>query len=314
MTTRNLAAWGRNPSSGKLDYRYDADGVSKYPTYTPLVNIKPWLYANGAASPIFNHQSPIVTTERAGVTQSKCIKVFTNPSNPSVTCGGHLFGGRMNLPVDIPVGKTVWQRMKMYFPSEFSLGYSYAGGTVPTAASYGCGAISQDGGSQGTKWLVFSPDVGTARAYMLAPNAFRAVDAPAGGSVTTEPNGGTTSGLSITFPRDQWVTIETAVKVSKTGAGYLRVWINGVLAGQLGGSSGTHSTIAAEASAIRQYGLGDYWNGAPWTDGAAGRNFFYVDEVLVATDVDGYGMPDAVDSNGYPMIGVDVNNVDFVGV
>ncbi len=316
MTTRNLEAWGVNPNTDKLDWRYDENGVSRYPTYTPLVNIKPWIYANGQSSPIFNHQSPIVTTERAGVTQSKCIKVFTNPSNPSVTCGGHLFGGRMNLPVDIPAGKTVWQRMKFYIPSAFSFGYRWGSGAPTTPTGDGCGGYSPDGGPQGLKFLVFSPDVGTARAYLNAPNSLRTISQTSGtGVLALEANPSAQRGLSIVFPRDQWFTLELAVKVSNTGTGYARAWMNETLIAesQIAGNKNV-STIDVAATAIREWGLGSYWNGTPWTDGAAGRDFFYVDEVLVATDVDGYGMPDAVDANGYPMIGVDVNNVDFVGV
>jgi hypothetical protein len=218
----------------------------------------------------------------------------------------------MNLYQNIPLGKTVWQRMKMFFPAEFSFGFSYRSSTVPTPTDDGCPSVSADGNGTGTKWLVFSPDVGTARCYLNAPNDFRAINQLIGnGRLALEANPAAQQNLNIVFPRGQWVTLETAVKVSNTGTGYFRFWMDGVLIASIGGASGTENTISGSASALAQWGLGDYWNGAPWTDGAAGRDTFYVDEVVVATDVDGYGAPTATDSNGYPMIGVDVKNSDF---
>jgi len=301
----------RLTSSGLLDSVAGEDGSNRLPSYTPMYVLRLNEYANGQASPIFNWNTPIVSTERAGVDQSKSIRLRTRPSNPAVLCGTNNFAGRMNLAQNIPLGKTVWMRMKMFFPSEFSFGYSWAGNTVPTPADDGCPSVSNDGNPTGTKWLVFSPDVGTARAYLLAPNDFRQVNPAVGsGRVALEYNAVTTP-ISAAFPRDEWVTLELAMKVSNTGTGYLRAWMNGVLIGSLGGSTGTISTISPSATAVKDWGLGDYWNGSPWTDGAANRDTFYIDEVVVATDVDGYGAPEALDSNGYPMIGVDVKNKYF---
>ena len=298
-------------SSGKLDSVAGADGNSRLPSYIPMYVLNLGSYTNGQASPIFNWNTPIVTTERAGVDQSKCIRVLTRPTNPAVTCGTNNFAGRMNLSHDVPLGKTIWLRMKMFFPSAFSFGYTYAGSTVPTPTADGCPGIANDGNPTGTKWLVFSPDVGTSRAYLLAPNDFRSINPAVGsGRVALEYNA-VTQPITAAFPRDEWVTLELAMKVSNTGTGYLRAWMNGVLIGSLGGPTGTISTVSPSATAIHDWGLGDYWNGSPWTDGLAGRDTFYVDEVVVATDLDGYGAPESVDSNGYPMIGVDVKNKYF---
>lgn len=311
MTSKTINAYVLT-SSGKLDSVADENGDSRLPAYTPMYVLNLDSYTNGQASPIFNHNTPIVTTERAGVDQSKCIRVLTRPTNPAVSCGTNYYAGRMNLAQNIPTGKTIWMRMKMFFPSAFSFGYTYSGGTVPNPTGDGCPVIANDGNPTGTKWLVFSPDVGTSRNYLLAPNNFRDINPTVGsGRLAMESNQSLNQSLTVLFPRDQWVTLEMACKVSNTGTGYFRAWMDGLLIGSIGGETGNQSTISASATAIKEWGLGDYWNGSPWTDGAAGRDAFYVDEVVVATDLDGYGAPEAVDSNGYPMIGVDVKNKYF---
>jgi hypothetical protein len=63
----------------------------------------------------------------------------------------------------------------------------------------------------------------------------------------------------------------------------------------------TGETTAAGA-AIVEWGLGDYWNGVPWTDGQPGRTDFWIDEVIVATDADGYSGPSTTDSGGHAYI------------
>lgn len=294
-----------NIVDGKLD-----SGESD-PTYTPIVNVVSRNHANGAAAPVFSNGS-VVSTDR-GVVEDRCIKVLTYPSNPGVSCGSHSFAGRMTLPVDIPLGKTIWQRMKFYIPSAFSFGYRWGSGAPTTPTGDGCGGYSPDGDPSGLKFLVFSPDVGTARAYLNAPNSLRTISQTSGtGVLALEANPSAQRGLSIVFPRDQWFTLELAVKVSNTGTGYARAWMNETLIAesQIAGNKNV-STIDVAATAIREWGLGSYWNGTPWTDGAAGRDFFYVDEVIVATDVSGYGEPTATDSNGYKMIGTTVRNRDF---
>jgi hypothetical protein len=63
----------------------------------------------------------------------------------------------------------------------------------------------------------------------------------------------------------------------------------------------TGRTTAAGA-ALLEWGLGDYWNGVPWTDGDPGRTDLWVDEVVVTSDAEGYAAPTALDSAGHPYI------------
>jgi len=83
----------RLTSSGLLDSVAGEDGSNRLPSYTPMYVLRLNEYANGQASPIFNWNTPIVSTERAGVDQSKSIRLRTRPSNPAVLCGTNNFAG-----------------------------------------------------------------------------------------------------------------------------------------------------------------------------------------------------------------------------
>jgi len=58
----------------------------------------------------------------------------------------------------------------------------------------------------------------------------------------------------------------------------------------------------SEGSSAYDWGIGNYWNGVPWTDGGLGRTDFWVDEIILATDMEGYGAPDTLDDGGRPYI------------
>jgi hypothetical protein len=218
----------------------------------------------------------------------------TNPGQLPATCGGgHSFGGRQNLPILIPVGQTVWQRYFFYLPSAFSMGYVF--GTSDSAAASTCGKNSD--GSGYIKWLVFAPNNTTARIYLLPENPKGAVNQAAndGIAVIAETGAILSKVTSRNLPRDQWFSLQLAVKVSKdTSDGFMRAWLNDDMVVERTGIN----TIGASAAGITEFGVGDYWNGVPYTDGAAGRDAFYIDEILVATDVAGYGAPTGIDASG----------------
>ncbi len=50
--------------------------------------------------------------------------------------------------------------------------------------------------------------------------------------------------------------------------------------------------------------MGDYWNGIPYTPtiGDSSIADFWLDEVIIASDIDGYGAPTTLDSGGRPYI------------
>jgi hypothetical protein len=218
----------------------------------------------------------------------------TNPGQLPPNCGGgHGFGGRQNLPILIPVGRTVWQRYFFYLPSAFSMGYVF--GTSDSAAASTCG--NDAGGSGYIKWLVFAPDNTTARTYLMPEIAKGAVNQAAndGIALITETGAILNKVTNRNLPRDQWFSLQLAVKVSKdTSDGFMRAWLNDEMVVERTGIN----TIGASDTGLDEFGIGDYWNGVPYTDGAANRDAFYIDEVLAATDVAGYGAPSGVDASG----------------
>lgn len=355
---------------------YQAVGLAVSGNFTPLV-------ANDFSSGTIGSQDPdwLRSEYQTSVVKSgsQALSVRTNPAEPDGACGGSpLYAGRQSLPVDIPVGKTIWQRFYMYFPSSFSFGYSYnkwnllladgaysAGATtlsfikdrtirseevgervairldsgqwhftraaagsdsvtttlviedpLPSSVASGneiktgslaeaqfCGGAVIDGSSGGgLKFLVFSPNSGTARIYLqpLTPHK----DVTGGGELNRilleyGAQSAGSVGQQAVIPRDRWFSIQMATKVATTtNDGFVRAWLDDELIIEATGIN----TISPTATGIAQWGLGDYWNGMPYTDGQPGRDTFYIDEVIVATDMDGYGAPTSTDANGNPYI------------
>ncbi len=96
---------------------------------------------------------------------------------------------------------------------------------------------------------------------------------------------------AVIYPLAQWFTHQIQVYVHDTGAGYIREWINNTLVNSVSGANVT------SANAIREFGIGDYWNGIPYTDGSAALSQ-WCRELIIATDVSGYGAPTGLDSGG----------------
>jgi hypothetical protein len=268
--------------------------------FTSMVAEDSLSFSVGQAHASFFDANYSNVTAKSG-TQS--VQIRTNPGQGPSVCGGStFFANRRPLPALVPVGKTAWQRIYFYLPSAFSMGYVYGIGDGAEAST--CGGQATDGGIPNLKWMSFTPDVTTARTYfqpyVQRRQALQAVNP--GLRVITEVGGLVdVNGSAAALPRDRWFCIELAAKVSKTGDGFIRAWIDGILQAE----RVNISTINATDNGLAEWGIGDYWNGVPWTDGAVGRNTFYVDEIIVASDADGYGAPTATDAAGNLMIGKD---------
>lgn len=308
-----LTVGGLNPET---NYTLQVRGINQY-------GAGPWSTGASVQTQVSGVFAPLITDDFEGGTPGQAnsawgfsefsdvrarsgsvsTKIITRPSQSAPTCGGSTtFAASQDLPIVIPVGKTVWQRIYHYIPSSFSMGYAFGGGDGAEASQ--CGSPS-DGGLENMKWMRFVPDVGTARIYFQPYVARRQIAQPAnaGLRVITEAGPAVAThesvGLSgFPFPRDEWFALQMAVKVSKTGDGFIRAWINNTLVAEATGIS----TIAAAANGLEKWGLGPYWNGQPWTDGAAGRDEFWIDEIIVASDADGYQAPTGVDPNGNAFI------------
>lgn len=238
---------------------------------------------------------------------SQSMKLQLDQGEPPATCGGnHFFGGRFVLPTLIPEGYNIWYRARFYFPSTLPLGYNF--GTSDSAEATTCGKSADGPGF--FKFLVLAPDTGTARLYVMPPMQRRGFGLTAGNlHVNSEAQNTGDSTYSWTVPRDQWFSLQVQVKVSSaaTGGGFMRVWIDDQFILQH-----DKATIANSAYKIEEWGIGDYWNGVPWTDGQLSTtDSFWMDDVIIATDYPGYGAPNTVDSGGRPYISnaTTVNNI-----
>lgn len=228
------------------------------------------------------------------------VKIRTRPGNKLLPeCdGSHFFAGRTKFDEDkrVTPGHTLWYRVMMYIPSTFSFGYKYGRGDNAAAS-----ACNQDAdGNYWYKWLVVSPTNGTGRVYLETSTAYRSLS-PDQSQIRLVPEATQkVKDMDVDYnvlPRDQWFALQIAIKVSSDpNEGYVRAWLNDEFLGQL------NTATFDDNSSTYDWGIGNYWNGVPWTDGNAGRTEFWIDEIILATDMPGYGAPTAVDVEGHPYI------------
>ena len=253
------------------------------------------------------------------VSGTQSLMLGQNRASTTTACdGSHYWGNRQDtgeeagLPESIPIGNTVWMRIYHYFPSAFSFGHMYQTG-VDNAEAAACGK-SSDGNYSGMKWLVFAPNSGTRRIYQHLPSGRRKIEQPS----PSDPENSTqrlqseVTGIdqsSAPAPLDQWVAFQMAVKVADDNTGWIRLWNGTELIAEVLDVPTVHTPDGA--TTIRSWGLGDYWNGVPYTDNAEGRNSFYIDEIIIASDLPGYGAPTGVDAAGNAYIDPTTRIGDF---
>lgn len=232
-----------------------------------------------------------------GWSNGRSIRTVVNPGEDALPecSGGHFFAGRTALPELIPQGHTVWMRVYHYIPSTFAFGYKYtrhADGDEDAARA--CGQHAD--GNAWLKWLVFAPDMGTARIYLMPTVGRRALSRHEDEVRIISEALHRPFDAEIHFPRDRWFSLQMAVRVSSGDDGFIRFWIDGDFQGEVTGPT------TREGASLRQWGIGDYWNGVPWTDGEDGRSTFWTDDIIVAADIDGYGAPTGTDAEGRAII------------
>lgn len=283
--------------------------ASKAPAaFTPLFSDDFSGRTVGESDPVWRNA---VYVDDKSVSGTKSMRLTIPRGDTAPTCGGsHFHSKRHRMPTlygwpeAVPEGNTVWMRMFFYFPSTFSFGYLFKDG-VDEAEAAECGK-NADGNNSGMKWLHFGPNGDKSdRIYQQLPSGRRRItqpdpaDAEASGirlqtEVSTSTNKASQSAVPV--PLDQWVSIQLAAYVASDTTGWTRVWVNNDLVAEITGQP----TIDAgdNATALVEWGIGDYWNGVPYTDGAAGRDDYWLDEILIATDLPGYGAPNGLDASG----------------
>ncbi|MEW7277520.1 heparin lyase I family protein [Aquimarina sp. 2201CG1-2-11] len=239
------------------------------------------------------------------VSEGKSIKISTRPSTSLPICSGdHFFAGRTTLDtkLQIPQGKTLWYRVMHYIPSTFSFGYKYGGVLGDEVDAEACNQFAD--GNTWLKWMVVSPTSG-GRVYLQPSENRRNITHAVNQIRLITGTDNDFLDIEAVFPKDQWFALQIAVKVSNGSDGFVRAWIDDTFLGEKKGP-----TFPEEAS-IMDWGIGDYWNGVPWTDGEAGRTAFWIDEIILATDIEGYGAPTTLDKGGRPYINASARVKDF---
>lgn len=276
------------------------------PTYTPLYLGTYEGRATGAAAPF--GLTGVMSTDRSvsGVRSMKINLTQTNVpagGGAATVCGSAGFGGSITLPELVPVGDTLWMRLRVYIPSTTSLSHAFTSTVGQGGVAAGCGGANDDGNPTGTKFLTFDPNSGTSRIYTHIETSYRG--APYGfGRIQIEAGAGVDN-FTERMPLDQWFTLEMAALVHQS-SGYVRVWLNGILIGELTGIR----TVADGVTGLDEVRIGDYFNGTPWTDGSH-TNYFYLDDLILATSKAGFGVPDGRDAANNPMIGAAATLIDF---
>ncbi|MFW6090068.1 MAG: heparin lyase I family protein, partial [Gemmatimonadota bacterium] len=221
--------------------------------------------------------------ETHALSGGRSVRVRTDPGDELLPAcsGSHYFAGRTALPDSVPEGRTIWYRAFFYLPDTFSMGHKY-GGSGDSDAAAACDQNAD--GNRWIKWLVLAPHWrdSTARIYMMPSGVRRAVYSPSPeirliSEALHRPFDG-----DLELPRNRWFALQIAVRVSGGDEGFIRGWIDDEFIGEVSGRT------TADGVPLQVWGLGDYWNGVPWTDGEPGRTDFWVDDVIVASDAEGY--------------------------
>jgi hypothetical protein len=232
--------------------------------------------------------SSIITDSAPG--GQRAVRILLATNQPPA-CGGSVdFGGRKSLPSNVPIGKTIWFSHKRYHPSTQTFGYCYANSDYNEAIA--CGKEDNSDGNAWLKDIVFSPAVGTSRIYFQSRQQRRQVGLTAGCRLISEYNALLNDENAPIYPLDQWFTLQVMVRVGDDGSGKIMAWINDTLINEVSGAN------VSPGNSLAEWGIGPYWNGIPYTDGAPGREEFFVRDFILASDIEGCEAPTGIDSLG----------------
>lgn len=236
-------------------------------------------YPGFHTSTVFANDQPFLT--------GKSLKINIGAMTPP-TCGGAMnYGGRINLPQAVPYGSRIWYSVKLFHPITQTWGYCYDPGDNVEAVA--CGKESD--GNEWRKFMVLAPTTGTARIYLEPKSVRRNTNQFAGVRLYSEASQQPYINNSVAFPLGRWYTLQIEAFLDATN-GYMRYWIDDQLIGQA-----TAAPVSV-GNSIAQWGIGDYWNGCPYTDGAPNRTYFWLRDVMIATNAPGFTAPTDTDGLG----------------
>ena len=268
------------------------DGPLSTDTATPSASVALYFddmaaYTVGDSFPSFTRTT--ISDEQA-FTNGKSAKVVLDVGQAPLTCGGNnFFAGEIGLPAGVPQGNSIWYNARVFLPATMTWGYTFGQGDGAEAAQ----CSHEFDGTGNLKFLVMQPNTGFARVYIQPPMSRRTI-AQGSGPLYVNSDTGIFGDLNAgTLPKGQWVDFQMRTYVHSTMDGFIEGWIDGTYMGRVFGP-----TLADPTYEINSFGIGDYWNGVPWTDGGADRDYFYVDTLEVYADIAGYGAPTGLDSGG----------------
>lgn len=270
--------------------------------YTPLLtqNFEGTLVGATATEEWYN----ATYTDEQSKIGTRALKL-TVPSFEVGTCptiwSDWYFGNRITLPQIVTKGHTLWMRLWLFIPDTFSWGYVWSNTAGDEAEYDACAAthgLSTSGhdGNTSTKWLSMDPDNTNGRAYLNVPAARRVTTDPSSGHLmlVSEQSQDPTIVEDYAVPTGRWVSHQLAVHLQDDNTGWMRFWENDVLVAE----KLNIQTLDVTDTGIHKAGMGNYWNGLHYTDGQPGRDAFYLDDVIFATDMPGFGAPTGRDAAG----------------
>lgn len=158
------------------------------------------------------------------------------------------------------------------------------------------GMVEQIDGVSVLKYMVVSKsEIG--KIYYQPVRSRRAIARTGTALIATEgANNSRTEEAPWPLIDDAWNTIQMEVYAhSDPTLGYVRIWLGETLVSEV-----ITNTLSSSTETLTEWGMGSYWNGQPYTDDLTDttRTDFWIDEVIVATDMDGYGAPTGIDPGG----------------
>lgn len=260
---------------------FDLDGIGREVGRTTHVT------ANTTTGGVMNYAHP--------TTGSKSVRIDFAHERRGFGFTKNLPGNPNAIPADpqvVRVGDTLWYRVDLYMPSTLSLSYAFDqinNPEVPDADGFGW-----------NKFLVMSRlHHEGPRMYVQPRSDYRLnygspeFNDHTGIYVNHDEMGTYCPNLApdYSFPRNQWFSLQVSWHVATDHSAYIRVWSDDKLIAECQGAGRVSAGYE-----VGNIGIGDYWNGGAWIQGAS-TGSFWMDNLVVTKQT-----PNTVDSEGRPFI------------
>ena len=240
--------------------------------------------AHRGGSAWWNAEKSFVTSANSYSGKHGCSLTINSGSK----AGG--WGGGTTFPKPLKKGDQIWVRLRTFMPKNFNYDATSAGNKLKFLRLRTNDASGKNTGY--VDWYI-NPKGSTFPFQSIYEGGQAAVFGP--GGCTSQTSCWHQFGAGKAIELGKWETYEYYVRfdtvpVSKGGTARVRTWKNG----QLMADMTDKITLARPDGESPAFLLFNYWNG-----GSPQTQTMYVDDVVLTTDT-----PSAVDSTGFPYIGV----------